>query len=143
MCWSNSRVKSGAPTRSVLVDVFRSFQAFGVAHPQIARVQTLVISGLPSSLAWIARDPGRVRRARPSDEPFAEVWAASNERLMEDLIAEFGPELGHFVAGSVEIEVRSLPDRRTAEAVFASAMSESFPRLDLGARRMAAGFAAK
>src|SRR4051794_33034719 len=66
------QAKSGLLQQAALRDVFKSFEAFDLAHPNVARVQTLVTPTLPAGLAWIARDPGRVRRARPFYSPFAD-----------------------------------------------------------------------
>lgn len=135
------QAKSGELTHAKLVDVFKSFMAFEAAYPEVARVQTLVTPALPTKLAWIARDPGRVRRARTFYRPFSDVCAASDSKLREDLICAFDSEVGEFLANSVEIELKTFPDHGAAKATFDSAMCQVFPHLNVGARTMAAAFA--
>lgn len=136
------QAKSGKLSRAELIDVFESFKAFKAAHPDAARAQTLVTPELSANMRWIARDPGRVRRARPFYSPFADICAASNDKLRKDLIDEFGPELGGFIAESVEIDLRVMANRQSAEATFGAAMHDAFPDLDAGAKKMGATFAA-
>ncbi|MEP1079366.1 SAVED domain-containing protein [Leptolyngbya sp. PL-A3] len=136
------QAKSGVLTRAGLVEVFNSFYAFEENHPCVARVQTLVTPSLPPNMAWIARDPERVRRARPFYSPFADVAHVSDEKLRNDLSEEFGSHLGHFFASSIEISLRNLPDRTQAEGVFATALNRAFPTLEVSMRRVAKGFSA-
>lgn len=135
------QAKSGELTRAKLIEVFNSFMAFDDAHPQAARVQTLVAQALPTNLRWIARDPDRVRRARPFYLPFSDICAASDDKLRKDLIGEFGQETGEFVANSVGIEFKTFPDVGAAEAAFSSTLNQAFPHLDVSHRKMAAAFA--
>lgn len=134
------QAKSGVLTRAELIDVFSSFATFEDIHPCIARVQTLVTPALPSTLAWIARDPDRVRRARPFYSPFADIQIASDKKLREDLVKEFGTKLGGFFASSIEISLRNLPDRAHAEMSFAASIEKAFPGLDFTSRKIAKGF---
>lgn len=136
------QAKSGVLDRAGLVEVFESFRTFGDAHPEVARVQTLVTPALPAKLAWLSRDPGRVRRARPFYGPFTDIRAASDDKLRSDLVREFGSELADFFADAIEVSLRPVLDRGTAEAAFAAAFQQHFPDLDVGARKLSAGFAA-
>ena len=88
------------------------------------------------------RGPGRVRRARPFYAPFAGIRAACDDKLRDDLVAEFGADIGGFFAESVEVSLKTYPDRAHAEAVFAAAMADAFPDLDVGPKKTAVAFAA-
>lgn len=134
------QAKSGMLTRGEVGKVFRGFAEFDRAHPGLARVQVLVTPALPTDLQWLARDPNRVRFARPFYAPFPDVLTASERKLEQDIIQEFGGELGPTVARSVEVALRNLPDRRTAESMFAAALDVAFPGLDPGPRKAASAF---
>ncbi|MEP1076073.1 SAVED domain-containing protein [Leptolyngbya sp. PL-A3] len=136
------QAKSGMLTRAELIDVFNSFEVFAAKHPSVARVQTLVTPALPPKLAWLARDPDRVRQARPFYSPFADIQAASNEKLRQDLVEEFGNELGSLFANSIEVSLRNLPDRTHAEMGFAASMEKAFPHLGFTSRKIVEGFGA-
>lgn len=136
------QAKSGVLDKSEIVDVVQSFKNFSAAFPGVARVQTLVTPQLPPKLAWISRDPDRVRRARPFFAPFVNVANASDVKLRHDLIAEFEADLGGFLATEVEVFLRPLPDMATMEAAFAVALHGAFPRIDVGARKAADVFKA-
>jgi hypothetical protein len=123
-----------------LIAVFTSFQSFEVAHPQATRLQTLVTPQLPPALAWIGRDTGRVRRARPFYAPFASVQAASDDKLRQDLIGEFGQDLGGFFADMIEIDLQPVMDRARAEIAFGAALHATFPELDVGPRASKTAF---
>lgn len=134
------QAKLATLARAELVEVFESFAAFEAAHPRTARLHTLVTPALPATFAWLARDPDRVRRARPFYGPFADIRRASDEKLREDLTKEFGKRLGDSFGDSIEVGLRTLPDRAHAEAAFAAAMQEAFPDIDVTARKMQAAF---
>ena len=136
------QAKSGMLSRADMVGVFESFAAFDAAHPGVTRIQTLVTPALPAQMAWVARDPSRVRRARPFYSPFTDVCAASDGKLRQDLINEFGADLGGFLAERVEVDLHLVQDRAGAEATFAAALHKAFPDLDVGARKTSAAFAA-
>lgn len=136
------QAKSGVLDRARLVEVFENFFAFEAANPKIARVQTLVTPALPQKLAWLARDAERVRKARPFYAPFDDVSSASLEKLRDDFAAELGPELGHFAADGVEVDIRPLSDRRLAEAAFAAALHDAFPDSSIPQRKISAAFSA-
>lgn len=120
------QAKSGALDAGDLKKVFSAFRNFAEANPATARSHVLVTPGLPPKLAWIAHDTMRVRRARPFYAPFTTVLAASNDQLVHDLGGAFGQELGAFIAGEVDIEVRPQLDRRTTEAFFAAEFVRCF-----------------
>ena len=121
-------------------DVLSSFQKFEAAFPRAAREQTLVTPRLPPTVSWLARDPSRVRRARPFYAPFSDVAAASDQKLRADLIDAYGAELGAFVAESVEVAERNLPDRDNALQAFRLALERAFSSLDLNRRQIEAAF---
>jgi hypothetical protein len=128
------QAKSGGLSAHDIAEVFTSFKTFDEAHPLAARVQTLVTPALPPRLAWIGTNSERVRRARPFYRPFPDILAASDDKLLADLAAELGPQLGAFVASNVEVALRHWPSREAAEAGFAAALNSAFPTLDLSAR---------
>ena len=134
------QAKSGSLTPRDVVEVFKSFQTFETAFPGHCRVQTLVTPRLPPTLNWLARDPERVRKARPFYEPLPDVAAASDVALRASLVDQFGATLGTFVAGHVEICERILADHDTAGTAFGLALSKAYPSLDAGAARVASAF---
>jgi hypothetical protein len=99
-----------------------------------------VTPALPPKLAWIARDPERVRQARPFYSPFADIQTASDKKLRQDLAKEFGTKIGNLFANSIEVSLRNLPDRTHAEMSFAASMEKAFPHLSLTSRKIAEGF---
>ncbi len=104
------QAKSGSLAPKDVTGIFKSFLKFDAGYPELARLHTLVTPRLPSTLAFVGRDTARVRKARPFYAPFADVTKASDAQLRTDLIAEFGPQLGEFVAQAVEVEERVLPE---------------------------------
>lgn len=134
------QAKSGTLSRNDVVDVLESFRRFDETHPSVARVQTLVTPQLPPTLKWMARDTERVRRARPFYAPFAKVAEASAGKLREDLVKEFGEPLGTFVADSVEVSERPIPNRELAHHAFTAALSRAFPELDVSPKRSERAF---
>lgn len=124
------QVKNDELKRSDLIKVFSAFWAFEKSYPGRARVHTLIVTGLPSSLKWIERDPDRVRRARPFYAPFSDICAASECRVLEDFRSEFGDDLGGFVAGCVDICTQAINGRRAAVAQFSSALHAAFDSLN-------------
>lgn len=136
------QAKSGQLTPAEVAEVFETFRAFDQAHPNAARTHTLITPTLPSTLRWTARDPSRIRRARPFYAPFSDIVAASDDKLKDDMARQFGAPLGAFVATSVEVMELPLPDRRAAVAMFGQALIESFPAVDPSPRRVDAAFEA-
>lgn len=126
------QAKSGQPTKGELQEVFKDFQRFDASYPEKARVQTLVTPSLPKNLMWLARNTERIRRARLFYAPFADIQAASDDKLRADLQKEFGDDLGGFVSKSVAVSLKSLPDQFTAGVAFATALYDSFPDLNVG-----------
>lgn len=134
------QAKSGILKPAGVREVFEAFHTFDRAYPQLARAHTLVTPQLPSSLDWLARDPARVRKARPFYAPFKDIANASDAKLQSDLVGEFGTDLGKFVAESVEVFERVLPDRRTALNAFAASVHAAFPHIDASQKRIEAAF---
>ncbi len=125
------QAKSGNLAPKDVEEVFESFQKFEQAYPSVARLHTLVTPRLPQTLGWLARDPWRVRKARPFYAPFVDVAAASDAKLKHDLIAAFGNSLGAFVADAVEVAERNLPVRDSALQAFMLSLMRSFPTIDV------------
>lgn len=136
------QAKSGELKRSDIVDVFDSFKVFKAAYPDVSRVQTLVTPALPSKLNWVARDPGRVQKARPFYGPFPDVCTACDDQLRKKLTAEFGDDLGGYCADYIEIDIRVFPDCSHAETAFITAMQSAFPEIDVSLAKMKAAFTA-
>ncbi|MDH3659428.1 MAG: SAVED domain-containing protein [Alphaproteobacteria bacterium] len=134
------QAKSGALTPAEVRDVLISFQNFEAAYPHAARVQTLVTPSLPSTIAWLRRDPLRVRRARPFYAPFDDVAAACDARLRERLVDAYGEQLGGFVAQSVEFDQRSFADRDSALNAFGIALDRTLPSLEASPRHISDAF---
>jgi hypothetical protein len=135
------QAKSAQLTRGGLVDVFKGFQKFAADYPQTTRAQILVTPALPPTEAYLSRDPGRVRRARPFYAPFAGIQAASDEKLQSDLVDDLGDSLGPFFADNVEVALQPMVDRGQAEAQFAASLHAAFPDLELGPSAAARVFA--
>lgn len=123
-------------------EVFEKFRKFENAYPNTARVQTLVTQRMPQSLEWLATDTDRVRKARPFYAPFRSIVAASDGKLLEDLVNELGDDLGGFVMDHVDVSERVFPDRNAALHAFASCFDQTFPHLNASARSSANVFAA-
>ena len=136
------QVKSGALSPAQVREVFEGFQRFELAFPCSARVQTLVTTGLPPTLRWLARDPGRVRSARPFYAPFADVAGASDAKLRADLQAEYGDALGECIAQAVEVVEAPIANRESAIATFSAALARAFPDLDVRQRAVEQAFEA-
>lgn len=136
------QAKSGTLTKGELVKVFNSFLLFDKKFPKTARMHALVTPALPKELEWIGRDSSRVDRARPFYQPFPDLFKVSEQKLREDLVKEFGAEVGGFYADFIDVELRVFPDRATAEAMFSSKMLEAFPDLNFNPRRFATVFTA-
>lgn len=133
------QAKSGSLTPAEVREVFKSFQRFETTYPTATRLHTLVTPTMPSRLRWLARDPARVRKARPFYAPFADVAKASDDKLRADLKKEFGDELGMFVAKSVDVHEHAL-NRANALGTFAAAITQAFPHFDVGHRRIEEAF---
>src|SRR5262245_38618216 len=103
-------------------------------------MHTLVTPRLPPTLDWLARDPARVRKARPFYAPFADVTKASDAKLRTDVAKEFESSLGAFVADSVEVSECVLPDRDSALQAFALSRFRAFPHVDAGQKQIGQAF---
>lgn len=136
------QAKGGDLAPAGVREVLESFLTFETAFPRAARVQTLVTPRLPPTVSWLGRDPARVRRARPFYAPFADVAAASDAQLKDDLVKAYGDRLGPFVAESVEISERSLPDRDSAVQAFGLELERAFPGFEVSMRRVSDAFEA-
>ena len=136
------QAKAGSLAPADVREVFETFSQFETAFPYAARVQTLVTPRLPPTLGWLARDPNRVRKARPFYAPFADMMAASDNQLRSRFIEAYGDPLGTFIAQSVEINERNLPDRDAALATFAVELDRAYPSLEAPQGRVTEAFEA-
>jgi hypothetical protein len=136
------QAKSGNLNPKDVREIFETFHAFETAYPNLARTHTLVTRRLPATLGWLARDPLRVRKARPFYAPFADVSKASDEKLRADLGKEYGSALGGFVADAVEIAERVLPDRDSALQAFAVALTRAFAHINASQKKIEQAFEA-
>jgi hypothetical protein len=136
------QAKSGNLAPKDVREVFATFQTFERAYPGLARMHTLVTPRLPPTLHWLARDPARVRKARPFYAPFADVAKASDDQLRKDLEKEFGADLGHFIADSVEISERVMPDRDAGLQAFALALTRTFEHITATPKQIEQAFEA-
>ncbi len=134
------QAKSGNLSPKDVREVFESFKTFEAAYPKLARMHTLVTPRLPTSLSWLARDPARVRKARPFYAPFTDITKASDDQLCDDLYKQFGNDLGKFIADSVEISERVLPDYDHGLQAFTLALSQNFPRIDSSHKHIKVAF---
>jgi hypothetical protein len=105
-------------------------------------MHTLVTPRLAPSLDWLARDPARVRKARPFYAPFADVTKGSHDQLRKDLAKEFGADLGHFIADSVEISERVMPDRDSGLQAFALSLTRTFEHITTSPKQIEQAFEA-
>jgi hypothetical protein len=136
------QAKGGALAPADVHAVLQKFSEFETAFRDAARVQTLVTPRLPPTVSWLARNPDRVRKARPFYAPFADVMAASDAELRNQLQETYGDPLGAFVAGSVEVTERNLPDRDAAVMLFGVELDRTYPSLETPSRRVADAFEA-
>jgi hypothetical protein len=136
------QAKSGLLAPKDVREVFATFQTFERAYPGLTRMHTLVTPRLPPTLDWLARDPARVRKARPFYAPFADVAKASDDQLRKELAKEFGADLGPFVADSVEISERVMPDRDSGLQAFALSLTRTFQHLTATPKQIEQAFEA-
>ncbi|MCW2359815.1 MULTISPECIES: SAVED domain-containing protein [Bradyrhizobium] len=136
------QAKAGSLAPADVREVLETFSQFETAFPHAARVHTLVTPRLPPTIAWLARDPSRVRKARPFYAPFADMMAASDAELRRRLVETYGASLGAFIAESVEVSERNLPDRDAALATFGVELDRTYPSLDAPQKRVAEVFEA-
>ncbi|MCK1402700.1 SAVED domain-containing protein [Bradyrhizobium sp. 4] len=136
------QAKGGTLSPAEVREVLEGFLAFETVYPEAARVHALVTPRMPPTVSWLARDPNRVRNARPFYAPFADIAAASDNELRQRLLTSYGGELGAFVAAAVEVSERNLPELDAAVAQFDTKLTRTFPSLDASRRRVADAFAA-
>jgi hypothetical protein len=134
------QAKSGGLQPQDVVAVFERFFEFEQAHPQVARVQTLVTPLLPPTIRWVGRDAARVRRARPFYAPFARIVTTSDDAFKNELVTKYGQRLGTFIAENVEVDERSWPTKGAAAAGFGEAFGRAFPGIDVLQSRMTSAF---
>jgi CBASS immunity sensor of nucleotide second messenger signals len=136
------QAKAGSLTPTGVREVFETFLQFETAFPHAARVHTLVTPRLPPSIAWLAQDPSRIRKARPFYAPFADVMAASDAELHKQLVDSYGDLLGSLIDQSVEVSERNLPDRDAALATFGVELDRTYPSLEAPQKRVTEVFEA-
>lgn len=136
------QAKSGNLAPKDVRDIFATFKEFECAYPGLARMHTLVTPRLPPTLDWLARDPARVRKARPFYAPFVDVTKASDDQLRKDIENEFGADLGHFIADAVEIWERVMPDRDSGLQAFGLSLARTFQQITATAKQNEQAFEA-
>ncbi|TGV11391.1 SAVED domain-containing protein [Mesorhizobium sp. M8A.F.Ca.ET.173.01.1.1] len=136
------QAKAGSLAPAAVREVFETFARFESAYPRAARVQSLVTPRLPATVGWLARDPSRVRKARPFYAPFADIMAASDAELLNRLVETYGDQLGTFIAQSVDVSERNLPDRDAALATFGVELDRAYPSLEAPQKRVGEAFEA-
>lgn len=134
------QAKASALQPAGVKEVFENFQTYDQAHPSTARVHTLVMPSLPSTLSWFARDKNRVRKARPFYAPFNTITAANEDELRSTIVSTYPGLLGEFVADTVEVHERNMPDLANAMATFTTQFNTVFPQLDVSSRKVEAAF---
>ncbi|UYQ70406.1 SAVED domain-containing protein [Pelagibacterium flavum] len=134
------QAKASTLQPAAVKEVFENFQSYDEAHPSTARVHTLVMPSLPASLSWFARDKNRVRKARPFYAPFNTITAANEDELRSVIASTYPGLLGEFVAGTVEVHERNMPDLANAIATFTTQFNTAFPQLDVSSRKVEAAF---
>lgn len=136
------QAKAGSLAPAAVREVFETFECFENSYPRAARVQTLVTPRLPATVGWLARDPSRVRKARPFYAPFADIMAASDAELLSRLVEAYGDQLGNFIAQSVEVSERNLPGHDAALAAFGIELDRAYPSLEAPQKRVGEAFEA-
>ena len=121
-------------------EVFDNFLVYDKAHPSTTRVHTLVMPSLPATLSWFARDKNRVKKARPFYAPFNSITEANEGGLRSTILAAYPGPLGEFVADTVEVYERNMPDLANAMATFTTQFNTAFPQLDVSSRKVEAAF---
>lgn len=134
------QVKGGALDKSEVYEVFQNFQHFEQAHPQAARLHSLIARRLPEKLLWLARDPDRVRTARPFYAPFPSIVSAGDAALNAKFTKHFGENLGLFASQSVDVVVQGLSTRDEVQARFATELKRRFPLITVSYEKREAGF---
>lgn len=120
--------------------VFENFQTYDEAHPSTARVHTLVMPSLPAKLSWFARYKDRVSKARPFYAPFNTITTANEDGLRSTIVSTYPGLLGEFVADTVEVHERNMPDLANAMATFTAQFNTVFTQLDVSSRKVEAAF---
>ncbi|WP_245436530.1 SAVED domain-containing protein [Mesorhizobium tamadayense] len=136
------QAKAGSLAPAAVREVFETFARFESAYPRAARVQSLVTPRLPATVGWLARDPSRVRKARPFYAPFADIMAASDAELLTRLVETYRDQLGTFIAQSVDVSERNLPDCDAALATFGVELDRAYPSLEAPQKRVGEAFEA-
>ena len=121
------QAKSGMLTPKDVKDVLQSFLNFEQSYPDVARVYTLLTPQFPASLAWLGRQPDRVRRARPFYAPFRDIVDATVASLQATFVEDLGTDLGQFACRGVDFELQPVMTSTQAQAGFHAALNEAFP----------------
>lgn len=88
------QAKAGSLAQAAVREIFETFARFESAYPRAARVQSLITPPLPATVGWLARNPSRVRKARPFYAAFADIMAASDAELLNRLVDTYGGQPG-------------------------------------------------
>ncbi|WP_349958091.1 SAVED domain-containing protein [Rhizobium sp. ZPR3] len=125
------QAKSGVLKPADIKEIVEGFLHYQKSYPDTARTHILVTPQIPATLAYMANDRDRVRKARPFYDPFVDLKAAFDAKFRSDVLAFYPDPLGGFVVDFVDFEERNIPDEKAARSLFDSAFHEAFPTLDL------------
>ena len=125
------QAKSGVLKPADVKEIVERFSHYHDSYPDTARTHILVTPQIPATLAYMAKDRDRVRKARPFYDPFTEIKAQFDAKFRADVVAQYPDPLGGFVVDFVDFDERNIPDDNTARSLFAGAFHEAFPALDL------------
>jgi len=125
------QAKSGVLKPADVKEIVEGFSHYHDSYPDTARTHILVTPQIPATLAYMAKDRDRVRKARPFYDPFTEIKAHFDAKFRADVVAQYPNPLGGFVVDFVDFDERNIPDDNTARSLFNSAFHEAFPALDL------------
>ncbi|ABC90780.1 hypothetical conserved protein [Rhizobium etli CFN 42] len=130
------QAKSGVLKPADIKEIVEGFSRYNDSYPGTARTHILVTPVVPATLAYMAKDRDRVRKARPFYDPFTEIKAQFDAKFRADVVDQYPDPLGGFVVDFVDFDERNIPDEKIARSLFDSAFHEAFPALDLKASQL-------
>ena len=136
------QAKSSDLTPGGVKTVLDHFLAFEAAAPLAARRYVLATPRLPAALAFVERDLRRLRLATPFYQPFPDVLAPSDARVLADLEGAFGLPAAELLLTRGQVDLFAVASPGQAEAQFASALHAAFPGLSAPYPAIQAAFAA-
>jgi len=134
------QAKSGALKPAEIKDIVDGFAHYNSSYPSTARSHILVTPQIPASLAYLAKDRDRVRKARPFYDPFLDIQARFDARFRADVLATYPDPLGSFFIEFVDFEESNIPDETTARSLFNNAFHATFPSSDFRTSQLRRAF---